>query len=484
MNKMKSRIISIVMMMLLIATFAFADQLITYPAPAGAPLNNDFTVMVQLCDANKKTHKQNEEWQKVDTYAWSVDRTENGKHTIEKTSVSSFESEGKIVVKLRYNKGDIHSCCICPLAAGIHPEVNGREITFMLSEPRNLSIEVNGDRYHNLQLFANPLTPRVKKRQCARYFAPGYYDLKGDSIAVKSGETVYISGGAYIKGNLSVWKANNVKILGTGIVNPERAQEGISVRYSKNVTIDGPLTTQIPCGESDSVQISNAKVISWYGWGDGMNVFASQHVSYRHVFCRTSDDCSTIYCTRKGYRGSSRHIRVSDAVYWADVAHPIMIGLHGDIDKNEEVSDVLYENIDILQQREKQIDYQGCIAINDGDNILCRDITFRNIRIENIDEGMLFNFRVCYNKKYCHAPGRGIENITLDHISYQGKHPNLSILSGYNESRMIRNIHFQHLTINGETIYDEMPTKPKWYKTADFARIFIGEHAEGISFDN
>jgi hypothetical protein len=27
-----------------------------------------------------------------------------------------------------------------------------------------------------------------------------------------------------------------------------------------------------------------------------------------------------------------------------------------------------------------------------------------------------------------------------------------------------------------------MPGKPKWYKTADMANIFVGEHVEGIEF--
>ena len=28
-----------------------------------------------------------------------------------------------------------------------------------------------------------------------------------------------------------------------------------------------------------------------------------------------------------------------------------------------------------------------------------------------------------------------------------------------------------------------MPGKPAWYKTADFADIFIGEHVEGVEFN-
>lgn len=163
-------------------------------------------------------------------------------------------------------------------------------------------------------------------------------------------------------------------------------------------------------------------------------------------------------------------------MYWADVAHPIMIGLHGDIERNEVIEQVVYDDIDILQQREKQIDYQGCIAINNGDNITVRNMTFRNIRIDDIDEGMLFNFRVCYNRKYCHAPGGGIHNITLENISYNGSHANLSLLTGYNEQRTLGGIRFKNLRINGQHIHGKMPGKPGWYKASDFARIFIGEH--------
>jgi hypothetical protein len=368
-----------------------------------------------------------------------------------------------------------------PLSYNIPCRRDGNTVYFSLDRSRYLSVEVNGDRVHNLQLFANPVIPKVKKGKHVIYFGPGYHVLR-DSLRVGSGQTVYLAGGAYVKGYISVWHAHDVRIIGTGIVNPERQQEGIMVRYSRNVTINGPLTTQIPVGGSDSVCIANAKVMSWYGWGDGMNIFASRHVDEHHVFCRTSDDCSTVYCTRKGYHGSSRHIRISDAVYWADVAHPIMIGLHGDVEKMEEISDVVYDSVDILQHRERQIDYQGCIGLNSGDNNLVHHITFSNFHIETLEEGMLFNFRVCYNAKYCHAPGRGIGDIVLRNISYTGKKPNLSIIAGYDESRKVRNITFEHLVINGAVIADDMAGKPKWYKTADMADIFVGEHVENLKF--
>lgn len=175
--------------------------------------------------------------------------------------------------------------------------------------------------------------------------------------------------------------------------------------------------------------------MSWYGWGDGFNIFASSNIRQHHLFARTSDDCSTIYCTRKGYHGSSRNIDITDAIYWADVAHPIMIGLHNQTEELEEVTNVRYANIDILNHAENQIDYQGRIGINDGDDILVHNMLFDNIHIESIRKGMLFNFRVCFNRKYCTAPGRGIEDITLRNVSYTGSEPNMSIIAGYDDNR-------------------------------------------------
>lgn len=476
------RKLSLLMLLTMLSMVGYAAGLKTYPAPDGAPLNDDFTLLVRQLGGT---------WQTVPTYLWKVDNAISGKHSVENTSVASFDfdfSTGQAVeLAVVSRRQRVDSCRVRPLSYDIKHTVNGDTIRFSLTESRYVSVEVNGDIFHNLQIFANNpapvVTKEMRKSKSFIYYGPGYYDLGGDSISIPSGATVYIDGGAYIKGWMSVYGARNVKVIGHGMVNPERQHEGIMVRYSDNVVIDGPFTTQIPVGGSSSVRVRNAKVMSWYGWGDGMNVFASNHVSYEHVFCRTSDDCSTIYCTRKGYAGGCRDIRVTDAVYWADVAHPIMIGLHGDINKNEVIENVVYEDIDILENPERQIDYKGCIGINNGDNNLVRRVTFQNIRVESLSRGgMLFNFRVCYNKKYCAAPGRGIHDIYLRDISYNGVKPEMSIIAGYNEERIVKNIHFENLQINGRTIYDDMPEKLKWYKTSDYAGIFLGEHVENVTF--
>ena len=128
------------------------------------------------------------------------------------------------------------------------------------------------------------------------------------------------------------------------------------------------------------------------------------------------------------------------------------------------------------------MDYQGCMAINCGDNNYVKDVLFDNIRIEQIHQGALLHVKVGYNAKYCTAPGKGVENVTFRHIRYNGDQPYLSVINGYNEERKVKNITFEGLKINGRLIHDKMPGKPGWYQTADFVPIYVGNHVEGMTF--
>ena len=461
------------------------NRLTVYPAPDGVEMKEDFTVKARVPGG---------EWQDVPTYMVKVDEVRETRHCVEKASLGYFDFEGQVEVSVTYDNGPIETARVRPLSYGIDPVVDGSTLTFTLDRPRNLSVEVNGDIFHNLHLFANDIDTnnpidgvRIKnEKQLARkrkdviYFGPGLHKI--DTLFPVSGQTVYIAGGAVVRGTIHVVNASDVKIHGRGIVHPSGRGEGVYVQRSKNVEVDGIISTQCPVGGSDGVKITNVKVISSYGWGDGLNVFASSNVHYDGCFARTSDDCVTVYATRKGFTGSCRNILTENCVLWADVAHPIMIGIHGNVEDPDVIEDIVYRNIDILDHKEKQIDYQGCMAINAGDDNLIRNILFEDIRIEDFRQGQLVNIRIFFNRKYCLAPGRGIENITFRNVTYNGSGEEMSVIAGYSEDRKIKNVRFENLVINGEVISDDMPGKPAWYKTGDMARFFVGEHVEDLVF--
>ncbi|MBR1877602.1 MAG: hypothetical protein IJ814_01215 [Paludibacteraceae bacterium] len=308
------------------------------------------------------------------------------------------------------------------------------------------------------------------------------------TIQAHSGDTIRLEPNKYYQGQIQVYNCRNVLIDGQGAtLRPGERGFGVEIRNSRNIIVRNLVTSQVPTGGSDTVLIENVKCYSYGPWGDGLNIFASSHVILRSCYCETSDDCMTVYATRKGYAGSSRHILVEDCVFNPKVAHPIFIGLHGAASEGDDrtridtIEDLTFRRITILNQREKQIDYQGCMAIVAGDNNVVRNVLFEDIHVKHIDQGALLTLRIFQNEKYCQAPGTIIENITFRNITAPDE-GELSVIQGYNEERKVRNITFENLVIDGKHICDTMPGKPRWYKTADMCRFLVGPYVENILF--
>lgn len=127
---------------------AINAKVVTYPAGEGVNLLEDYTVNVR---------QKGGEWQPIDVYPVKVDEVANTKHTVKIASMAYFDFDGIVEVEVTYNKGPVEQARIRPLSYGINANVAGNKVTFKLDRPRNLSIEVNDDIFHNLHLFANPI---------------------------------------------------------------------------------------------------------------------------------------------------------------------------------------------------------------------------------------------------------------------------------------------------------------------------------------
>ena len=445
----------------------------TYQAPEGAPLKHDYDVYVQP--------RGKQEWTKIDTYKAKVHQGE--------ISYAFFDFTGDAFVKVISKHRKFKTARIRPDYRGTIANVlNDSTVQFLLFQPENVSVELDGNITNNLLVFTSK--PTLTKEQAEkeakqqkrdfRYYAPGLYT--DDTIRVASNTTVYLSGGSYFTGTFAIDDAENVSILGRGVARPERGYEGCHVFRSKNVLIDGLIVNTCPIGGSNGVTLHDVRSISHPQWGDGLNVFASQNVLYNRVFCRNSDDCTTAYATRKGFSGDVRNVRMTNSTLWADVAHPIFIGLHGNPERGDSIVGLRYDNIDILCQNEPQVDYQGCLAINCGDGNYVKDVVFDNIRIEQIEQGCILQVKVGWNQKYCTAAGAGVENVLFRNIRYYGQLPNLSIITGYDAGHKVKGVSFEGLKINGRTISDDMSGKPRWYATGDMVPMFVGSHVEGLKF--
>lgn len=451
-----------------------AQQIITFPATDSIPHNDDFNVKVRVPGG---------QWKELYEYEALVDM-----HHVTKSSMVYFDFKGTVEFSITYNRGTVHSARIRPLSYGFEPQIEGNTLNFTLSKPCNLSVEVNGDIFHNLQIFTN--TPETykpnPKDKSVLYFGPGFHQVKDNVLHVPSNKTVYLAGGAVLNASISCDSVQNIRICGRGIVY--KAKDGVGVNYSNNITIEdlvflNPDHYSVLSGQSNNLTIKNIRSFSAKGWGDGIDLFCNDTVLIDGIFMRNSDDCIAIYGHRWNFYGDCKNVSVQNATLWADVAHPILIGTHGNPEpgKAEVIENIKFNNIDILNQDEPQINYQGCMSINVSDENLARNIYFENIRVEDFEQGQLINLRVTFNKKYAKAPGRGIENVYFKNVSYNGKNANLSIIEGYSSERAIKNIVFEGLKINGKEISDKAINK-KHMQLSDFARFYEGLYVEGLVY--
>ncbi|HEY4786985.1 MAG TPA: glycosyl hydrolase family 28 protein [Bacteroidales bacterium] len=451
-----------------------AQKIITFPILDSIPRNNDFTVKVRVPGG---------QWQDMCAYEATVEM-----HHVSKSSMVYFDFTGTVEISVTANKKPIQTARIRPMSYNLKPKVRGNSLFFTLNRPCNLSVEVNGDIFHNLQIFTNPpetYTPSPKDTSVI-YLGPGFHTFKDNVLNIPSGKTLYLCGGAVLRAKISCVNVNNVHICGRGIVY--KATDGIEVDYSSHIKIDdlvflNPDHYTVSSGQSQDLEIKNIRSFSSKGWGDGIDLFSNKNVLIEGVFMRNSDDCIAVYCHRWNFYGDTKNVIVRNSSLWADVAHPILIGTHGNPEpgKSETIENITFSNIDILNHDEPQINYQGCMAINVSDENLARNIRFENIRVEDFELGQLINLRVAFNKKYAKAPGRGIENIYFKNINYNGSHAKMSIIEGYDSARSVRNIVFENLTINGQVISDQMK-KPGYMPASDFANIYVGPHVEGLVF--
>jgi hypothetical protein len=480
-----------------LSTFLLHAGIKIYPAPPHSQLNHAFTV---------KVRQNGGDWHQLDVYLAKVANNINGLIKQEMTSFAYFDFQGEVEISVTSNNANINTVSLRPLSFGIVPAATENTVTFKLKSPKNLSLEINGNIFNNLHLFTNPLDNFKHNARDTNlvYFGPGIHRI--GRLRVPSGKTVYIAGGAIVQGALMMDKVNHVKIRGRGILtqlslpgDPVQAAGGkpgqkpaeprgdaITINYSEAVSIDGiivlPHKYSVLIGQSAGVTLKNLRSFSSEGNADGIDVFCSNNVLIDSVFMRNSDDCIAIYGHRWSFFGNTNKVRVTNSTLWADVAHPVLIGTHGDSLHPDTLADISFKNIDILDQHENQIDYQGCLALNAGDSNLIDQVSFTNINVENIRKGQLVNLRVMYNQKYNTSPGNGIRNILFKNMTYKGLNANLSVICGYDDARGIKNVTFENLCINGRMISDNMPGKPGFYKTGDMANIMVGEHVEGIKF--
>jgi hypothetical protein len=441
------------------------DKIITWPAPA--EINPSAFFQVQANDKN------------IFVYDSPV------------ASYAMFDFEGIADIKIKAGR-DVKWVDIRPKSLGIKAEFRDSSIHFTLTKPCLLSIELNGEFSNQpLFLFAGSTEKDIPDRNDNNviWFEGGKVHKPG-IIEVKSGQTVYIEGGAVVEGIIHAENTSDIKILGRGILdgttNNEIRGESrfrfIHIQDSKNIVIDGIVledshSWQIVPINCDNVTIRNTKILSDNGSDDGIDIVRSRNVKIENCFIRTKDDCiavKTVYDYPTTI--NSENIEVDGCVFWnAAWGNGLEIGFEL---RSEYVRNVIFKDCDVIHVEDGAV-----FSIHNGDQSIVENIRFENIRVEDARQ-KLFDIAIFLTqysidrpndqqertRRYLNGAWDGVLSVTPENKAYHSKYRGqirdvifkdiyvtdgllpFSIFCGFDEQHQVENITIDNLVVHGKKI--------------------------------
>ena len=466
-NSWPLRATTLLVASLLLGGAAHADTLRTYPVPPAllySAHNDDFTVRVRTPGG---------EWRDLYEYRVQVDTD-----TKQNASMVYFDFEGTVELEVLQNNGRFDQVSVAPLSSKVRLQRSGAIMRMTLTKPERFSLQFDDDRLHNLHIIAGqPPAPRPVG-DAVVYFGPGVHAPPPglDYFPVKSGQRVYLEGGAVLKGSFDLNGLTDVKISGRGLLwDPGR---GIDLDKASNIEVSDLILVNGDRKDAARVMnIRNSQNVSVHDltgftsgkWSDGINISTSRQVKIQDGYLRVSDDAVVVYavadcpiCRQKAAQtgipdanppGDTSDIEVRNMRLWVDVAHALYVGHFGDNGDPRTIYNITFDNIDVANLDEDDPDWEGVMAIYSGDSTLIRNVTFNDIRVDRIEEGKLINIVAGNNPRYNKAPGRGIDGVTLRNVTFTGDGlPSLSIIRGLSPQTTVKNVAIENLRIGGKPI--------------------------------
>ncbi|HEY3277829.1 MAG TPA: glycosyl hydrolase family 28 protein [Syntrophorhabdaceae bacterium] len=450
--------------MLSLLPLSLKAEITVYPAPAGASGNTTFTVQVRASGGA---------WTNLFAYDAVVDKASRSH-----MSLVYFDSDftENVEVKVTKNSGTIGSAKIRPLSAGITPAVSGNTLTFTMSAPKKVSVEVDNDAYHNLFVFANgeETHPVTASGPGIYYFGPGVHYI-GDgtgTLNLTGGDKVYIAGGAILYGSLLVAYASNVTIEGRGILSgsvfdhdvgdndpkPSMITIGGSTGINvKDIIVLDTVGWTIPVFESDNVTFDNVKIIGWTVNSDGIIPQCSRNVTINDSFIRNNDDCVSIklayYAEGFDNTQGSHNIVIQNSTLWTDQGRAILVGPESYSVGDRTYDGITVKNVDILRVNNYNYDWsRGVLAINAGDDVTVKNVTFQDIRVDSISSvTSLFSLTMAPTPFHGSA-GSLIRNISFENVSLNMANQKSNVIYGYDTGRVVDGVRFTNFKINNTCV--------------------------------
>jgi len=437
---------------------------------------------------------------------------QRSKEQTEMINFLSLETDEELTFDIK-PKETFNEVVIRPLSLKINPEIteDGR-IVFTLKKSAYFTVEPYG-RHNALHIFADPISDYdiCKDNENVLYFGTGEHDV--GVLNLKSNQTVFIDEGAVVYGCIHAIDAQNIKIIGRGILDNSRnvakilyeANEQnnttavnnavrihtVQLEYCKDITIEGitirdSLVYNIRPIGCENLDISNVKIIGcWRYNSDGIDMHNCLNVCIDNCFIRTFDDSICVKgfdCYYDGdvekavhdamYRNGKsydifKNVVIKNCVIWNDWGKCLEIGAET---RAEEICDITFENCNIIHVTHSVLD---CMNVDYAD---VHDVLYKNIVVEyddiilkpliqDNDTCQYDNGDICFNPDIVHvevafhheysAGGtrRGKNRkINFESIFMYGKHKPKFYFAGYNAESGVSDIVVKNFYLNDKPL--------------------------------
>ncbi len=440
-----------------------------------------------------------------------------------------FATDGPADITMKPNRS-FERAVVNPRSKGVTPLVEDGVIRFTIPGPGFYSVELDG--YHNaIYLFAD-----AEKQYEADindpnviYYGKGVHNA--GCIELHSNQTLFIDEGAVVFARIFAKDADNIRIIGHGILDNSRNTEDIlfefgekeieqfkkgfavtnaarkhtvELNYCDNVEIDGitirdSLVYNIRPIGCRGIDIRNVKLIgNWRYNSDGIDMHNCEHVRISDCFIRTYDDSICVkgfdYAQNEadmlhdGYLHDTFHdVLIERCVIWNDWGRALEFGAETHA---REIYDVTFRDCDIIRVANIACDIQNVdyADIHDVlfDNIrVCYDEVTQEPRLQKSDTDvfvedpssaympLLLGSFVTYIPEYSKGDTkRGINrDITFRNIQVSAPAMPPSVFRGFDAEHQSRDITVDGLYLNGKRV-----------EGLEDANITIGDFTSNISF--
>jgi len=357
-----------------------------------------------------------------------------------------------------------------PLSKNITAAVGDGAVRFTLERSEKLSIEISGGK--PFYLFANaPETNPPALGDPSVITFPAGQITEIPVLSLEEGQTLYLPGGAVLKGRIHVKGKSGIRICGHGILDGSYYERVASDGFTsiildrcpevliEDITMIRPSGWMLMLAVCKGATVRNLKEIGEVITSDGIDVVGSSDVLIEDCFLHNNDDCVVIKALDHGKKNKSQ-IEVNGR---ADVENVLVrrctfcnwhagnameIGYELSV---ESIRNITFTDIDVLH-----VHGSGAVfSIHNTDRALVESVLFENIRIEHCFD-KLIDFRISHSRYSSDSERGRIRGITLREIHWNRTRFNpgctISMIGGWDADHSIEDVTIQDFYIDGRRI--------------------------------